>query len=346
MVDITDKNEKHYIYNGELAFLVNHVRWSRTGYRGKRVYDKLGNLAPHNVTYEKTEQICRPQADPDTGKPVSPVVFKTPGFMFGRSGYDLTVLQADLSREIWGQLANTNALLPLILVERQKTLDMITDKIQGLIRFKRNFLKELRRQYKGNDNKIVHKKWLEYRYGWLPFLSDINTLANKPLGLPGTLIQASKGKHYAVKYTEALTQLSQSGYMVARSSVLALPKNPFMKTASQYGISNPSLVLWEMVPYSFVADWIFDFGGYFEHLGAVTGLDLFGATNSYEHSFRQESFQPARSGLTSKYGSYKGKLGQRFSGLLPYPNPFIPSNGMNLSRFFDAAALLRSLFKR
>lgn len=346
MVDISDRDEKTYVFNGTLKFLTSHVTWSRTGYRGPRMYDKLGNLVCHPVTYEKAHKIAKPQRHADTGSPVSEVPFKVPGFMFGHSGYSRQQIQDDVSRKIWGDLANTNALLPLMMIERQKTLDMVTEKVLGLVKIKRSFLKELRRHYKGNDNKIVHQKWLEYRYGWLPTIMDINTLANKPLGLPGTLVTAYKGRSYDVQFRELDTTYNQNGRMKASSSVLALPKNPFMKTASQYGIANPSLVAWELLPYSFVVDWVFDFGGYFEHLGAVTGLDIFGATNSWEHTFHQESFTKSRPGLTSCYGSWKGKNGQRSLGLLPYPNPFIPSNGMNLLRFFDAVSLLRSLFKR
>lgn len=346
MVDTSDRNDKRYVYNGTLAFLVNHVSWTRTGYRGPRKYDKLGNLAAHSATYEKTEKICRPQRHADTGLPVSNVSFKTPGYMFGLSGYSLVQIQQEMSRKMWSKLANTNALLPLMLIERQKTLDMVTEKILGLVKIKRNFLRELRRHYKGNDNKVVHQKWLEYRYGWLPTIMDINTLANKPLGLPGTLVKAYSARNYVTQFSQVGETYNQNGRMRASSSTLVLPKAPFMKTASQYGIANPSLVAWELMPYSFVVDWVFDFGGYFEHLGAVTGLELFGSTNSWDHSFFQESYQDARPGLTSSYGSWKGKFGQRSLGLLPYPNPFIPSNGMNLFRFFDAVSLLRSAFKR
>lgn len=294
----------------------------------------------------RQKKTAEPQRHADTGSPVSEVPFKIPGQLFGYSGNSLKQIQDVVSREIWGSLAETNALLPLMMIERQKTLDMVTEKVLGLVKLRRNFLKELRRHYKGNDNKIVHEKWLEYRYGWLPTLTDINTLVNKPLGLPGTLISASRRRSYDVHTTELDTKYNQNGYMKASSSVLALPKNPFMKTASQYGIANPSLVAWELLPYSFVVDWVFDFGGYFEHLGAVTGLELHGATNSWEHSFHQESFTKSRPGLTSSYGSWKGKTGQRSLGLLAYPNPFVPSNGMNLLRFFDAVSLLRSAFKR
>lgn len=346
MSDISDRDDKRFVYNGTLAFLTNHVSWTRTGYRGPRRYDRLGNLVAHPVTYEKTEKICRPQRHVDTGSPVSNPPFKMPGYMFGLSGNSLIQIQNEMSRKLWADLANTNALLPLMVIERQKTLDMVTEKILGLVKIKRNFLKELRRHYKGNDNKVVHQKWLEYRYGWLPTIMDINTLANKPLGLPGTLVKAYSARSYDVQDKELSTKYNQNGRMKASSSVLVLPKDPFMKTASQYGIANPSLVAWELLPYSFVVDWVFDFGGYFEHLGAVTGLELFGATNSWEHQFSQESYTEARTGLTSSYGSWKGYTGQRSTGLRPYPSPFTPSNGMNLLRFFDAVSLLRSAFKR
>lgn len=58
MADKSDRNEKQYVYNGTLKFLTSHVTWSRTGYRGPRRYDKLGNLVAHPVFYEKAEKNC------------------------------------------------------------------------------------------------------------------------------------------------------------------------------------------------------------------------------------------------------------------------------------------------
>lgn len=347
MADISDKNERRYIYAGTTAFLVHQVYQSRTGYRGIRQYTKLGNLAAHAVQYEKTERICRPIANSGTGTPVSPVPSKTPGTFSSLQGITPANLINEATIKFYAEAANTNALLPLMLKERQQTIDMVTEKVYALVKLKRNFLREVRSQWKRQDHKIVQQRWLEYRYGWLPTLMDIDTLVNKPLGLPGTICKGTAFARYEQNdLVEAGWTYSQNGFISAKVQALVIPKDPFMKTASQYGIASPSLVVWEMVPYSFIVDWVFNIGGYLEHLGALNGLELINPTNSWKHQFFQQVFIPARTGLTSGYGSYKGYFGNRVIGVPKYPNPLIPNNGMNLYRFFDAAALLKGQFDK
>lgn len=343
MADISDSNEKRYIYNGTLAFLVSETNQTRTGYRGKRTYTKLGNLAAHPVLWEKTRRTCRPIADSSSGSPVSSVPVKSPGFLGGNA--QSLINEATIS--FYEKAANTNALLPLMLKERQQTIDMVTEKIYKLVALKKNFLREIRKSWKGNDHRIVQQRWLEYRYGWIPTLIDIDNLVNKELGLPGAVCEGQAFRSYnTTDYKEGGWTYNQNGFISARVQALLIPKDPFMKTGAQYGITSPGLVAWELVPYSFVVDWVFGIGGYLEHLGALNGLEMINPTYSWRHSFHQETYIPSRTGLTSGYGSYKGSFGERKLGVPRYPNPFMPNNGMNLFRFFDAAALLKGQFDR
>lgn len=347
MADVSDRDEKRYIYNGSLAFLSYSEQWSRTGYRGPRRYNKLGNLAAHPVTYQKTILRGRPIANSATGSPVSSFVSKPPAYFSTRSGILVNDLLKEATIQFYSRAANTNALLPLMLKERQKTIDMVTEKVFKLAAIKRNFLKEMRKSWRRNDHKIVQSRWLEYRYGWLPTLMDIDTLINVPLGLPSTLCTGQAfGGYDDSGYREGGWEYSQNGFISARVQALLLPRDPFMKSASQYGIANPALVAWELVPYSFAVDWVFNVGGYLEHLGALNGLELVDPTSSWRHTFHQQAYIESRPSLTSGYSSYKGSFGARTLGIPQYPNPFIPNNGMNLSRFFDAAALLKGQFDR
>lgn len=347
MTDVGDRDEKRYIYNDTSAFLVYSEQWSRSGYRGPRQYNKLGNLVAHPVTYSKTILRGRPIAYSVTGKPVSSIVSKPPGFLNASPGARVSDLRDKATIDFYSQVANTNALLPLMFKERQQTIDMVSEKVMKLVAMKRNFLKEMRKSWRHNDHKIIQDRWLEYRYGWLPTLMDIDTLINKPLGLPGTLcVSKAFGRYDVNGYNEGGWEFSQNGSVSTRVQALILPRNPFMKTASQYGIANPALVAWELVPYSFAVDWVFNVGGYLEHLGALDGLELVNPTTSWRHTFHQQAYIDARPGLTSGYSSYRGSFGERTLGIPKYPNPLIPSNGMNLFRYFDAAALLKGQFDR
>lgn len=345
MADVSDINERRYVYNGTLAFLISEDLQSRIGYRGKRTYTKLGNLAAHPVSYTKSKRLCRPIRNSTSGSPVGSVPSKPPGHL--TSGVTAAAVINDATIKFYAEAANTNALLPLMLKERQQTIDMVTEKVYKLLALKKNFLREIRKSWKGNDHRIVQDRWLEYRYGWLPTLGDINTLINKPLGIPGTLCKGSASKSYDTNgYKEGGWKYDQNGRISAHVQALLIVKDPFLKSASQYGIANPSLVIWEAVPYSFVVDWVFNVGGYLEHLGALNGFEVINPTHSWSHTFFQQTYFPAQPGLTSGYGSYKGRFGERKLGIPSYPNPLIPQNGMNLFRYFDAAALLKGQFDR
>lgn len=46
-----------------------------------------------------------------------------------------------------------------------------------------------------------------------------------------------------------------------------------LKTLAQVGITNPAATVWELIPYSFVFDWIIPVGGYLESLDALIGVE-------------------------------------------------------------------------
>lgn len=348
MADPSDMNVQRFVRTGTQTFLIHQTYRSRIGYRGPRQYDEVGNLLANPVNYLVYQINCRPRVVLPEKSPLDGAVTKEPGYFLGMCGISYDELLDRATKEFYGKAANTNALLPLMLKERQQTIDMVTEKVMKLVAFKRKFLKEIRKSWKRNDHKIVQERWLEYRYGWLPTLMDIDTLINKPLGLPSAKCEGKAFVRYdSDDYVEGEYEFSQYGSFSTRVSATLVPRDPFMKTATQYGITNPSLVLWEMVPYSFVVDWVFDVGGYLEHLGALNGLRLVNPTHGYRHSFGQQCYTPARlPTLSSSFTSFRGRDGKRFTGVPSYPNPFIPNNGMNLVRFFDAAALLKGQFDR
>jgi hypothetical protein len=48
--------------------------------------------------------------------------------------------------------------------------------------------------------------------------------------------------------------------------------NEFLKTLSEGGITNPALVAWELLPWSFVVDWFLPIGNFISSWDAVAGL--------------------------------------------------------------------------
>lgn len=317
---------------------------SRSQLASRPIYDKLGNMAPKTVSWSRSEMVMVPRRNKAGNKADSAVSSQWP--LWRANGYLRDNAKDQAARQLYERLANANTLLPLLLKERQSTVDLVVKKVEELIRIKRNFRRRIQHLWDRNDNKAVHNAWLEYRYGWMPTLMDIDALINKPLGLPSLSVRGfgQRINTWSLVSGENHIETYVTYSVLTKTSVI--PKDPFMKTASQYGITNAPLILWEALPYSFVADWIFDVGGYLESLGALNGLEVVSPFTSYRTTWSQEVNVPGNLSLYHGYSHWRGSSGSRELGILCYPNPLIPSNGMNLNRFFDSVALLRNLFKK
>jgi hypothetical protein len=126
------------------------------------------------------------------------------------------------------------------------------------------------------------QKWLELQYGWKPLLSDVygatEALANRDRG---DWRVTGKGTQF-VKVEGSIDESSDpngwdSGYgeYHGRRGVYvridALPQNDLLLAMSQLGLTNPLLIAWELVPYSFVVDWFLPIGSYLDSLDAMLG---------------------------------------------------------------------------
>lgn len=120
--------------------------------------------------------------------------------------------------------------------------------------------------------------YLAYTYGLKPIMSDIT-------GILELLSKKLENPDYVYKrVSERRTQHgSASSTYGTSSSVLTTgvkiacryKVNTSVKTLAEAGITNPALAIYELVPYSFVFDWIFPVGDYLSQLDALTGVSDF-----------------------------------------------------------------------
>jgi hypothetical protein len=54
-----------------------------------------------------------------------------------------------------------------------------------------------------------------------------------------------------------------------------------LKQLSQLGITNPALLVWELIPYSFVIDWLIPVGDFLSSLDALVGVENLLVGDSY-----------------------------------------------------------------
>ena len=156
----------------------------------------------------------------------------------------------------------------------------------------------LRRKYNTVDGK-VHSLWLEAQYGWKPMLSDVHGMVSELIDRDNrfedryTVHCTAKGEQLVTTYLEGITaQTGISGleFRNCRISTRARHRsyarfdwvlnNPSLATASELGITNPAETAWELVPFSFVADWFIPLGTYLSSLDAGTGWSFKGGSLS------------------------------------------------------------------
>lgn len=123
------------------------------------------------------------------------------------------------------------------------------------------------------------QNWLELQYAWKPLLSDVygacDALSKRPKRDWTVTARASRS---SVKAASKNWTGPDCGVGSARASTSAFvridaqPDNEALISLSSVGVTNPLLVGWELVPYSFVVDWFLPIGGWLESLDATLGF--------------------------------------------------------------------------
>lgn len=202
-----------------------------------------------------------------------------------------------------------------------------------------------------SPSEVFATNWLAYRYGWTPLLSSIDSLA-KALDRPieNRFVRASgwadinRSVDANVSGGKATGTIKQKGRARITMKAKAVVSSPTASTLQQYGLVNPLLVAWELVPFSFVADWFLPIGSYLEQLTDTVGLSFseFSITEAAEVDMRYYQHAnypglPAGSGFENFV-----KVKKRYLvSTVPSAHLEYFSNGLNPKRALDAIALLR-----
>jgi len=138
--------------------------------------------------------------------------------------------------------------------------------------------------------------WLEYQYGWKPLLSDaynaLNVLAYQELErgkVTARVIATSEEKDLTTRRFFESVGSGERIYLTKTRRIhhkckvrLDYVRNdtPAVDDLEKVGITNPLLVAWELVPFSFVVDWFVPIGDYLSSLDAALGWSLRGGTST------------------------------------------------------------------
>lgn len=164
-----------------------------------------------------------------------------------------------------------------------------------------------RREPRGSN---VPNKWLELQYGWKPLISDVfgacSALSKRPQGdwRVTSKAQRTSRRTWTAKYTSF--DYGLGGAEAERGAFVridALPSNDLTISLASLGITNPGLIAWELVPYSFVVDWCFPVGSWLDQLDALAGYQSYSFSST---AFTKTHWwgKGARSGVLNPQGGY------------------------------------------
>lgn len=222
---------------------------------------------------------------------------------------------------------------------------------------------------------FMAETWLEYRYGWRPLLKDVDDHARALAELSierSNLVRWATGKAQTSKKFKSYDAAAGGGLDIQEKATYDRRfvqygvgyriSNGTFSSYDQLGIGNPLEVAWEIIPFSFVADWFLPVGTFLSSLTATSGLVFVTGYKSIRN-VSQTDFSFQGNGKTTvsggtRYGPLRGGAkGQRFimdqirSKLTDFPTASFPgfrdprdNKSGGLIQALSAIALLQSLF--
>lgn len=221
---------------------------------------------------------------------------------------------------------------------------------------------KLRNKLGGITSKDAAGYWLAYTYGVAPLISDVNATL-KDIGREqrswrkysqSAKIEPTKSEYVSRNgFTSYKHESELIGFVKAScimDSELNLPKN-----ISVRGIDprNFAAVGWELIPFSFMVDWLIPIGGYLSGYDSIGGqLHTFWYTTYYKHTRVQEGVNELEVDGFVPDGGTAGKVTQYEVGcqrlvshnIPPMPIPKIDfGSALSTRRLINALAILRQL---
>lgn len=275
--------------------------------------------------------------------------------------------------KLYGKASDAKVNIAVSYAEAAKTSDMIYDTAKRIDRayraFRRGNFREVARQLNLSP-KTIHNNWLAYKYGWTPLLLEVKGaaefFAQQHVGRPPRFTvkshQASNFDYtrnrsyvpYGGNTANYATVETLKGHIVHRRKMWLEVTSPNASALQQLGITNPALIAWELVPYSFVFDWFISVGSWLEGLTALQGLTVRKAMKSNLTEFDISYGVPTTSAVQSGW-TYTNNAWQTSCVLRQYGrSSFVPSTfdiypprgkGLSFEKLVTSLALIRGSYR-
>lgn len=318
---------------------------ARDVYESRKIYTPIAYAGPDGSTYQTTVYDFVGGGISTPGAPVEP-----------SSPIDMRVIDGKLRKAILDQ----NVDLATALAEFKQTSNLVTQAAGDIYRAYQSL-----RHGKGfadlfanlskprtRNGRAAARRWLEFQYGMRPLFNDIygsaqalhKTISEGSHLFAKARVHESFNRPVTTSYGTASVQIDLRMKGVARYRI----SSSGLKQLSEVGITNPAKVIWEIIPYSFVVDWILPVGSFLEGLSALIGTDSLQVARSYQYS-RRVTLPVTKLG-GGYVVSYTGEFLEstlhsvRFAldGNLTV-GTIRPKNGASIEHMLNALALLRQV---
>lgn len=216
-------------------------------------------------------------------------------------------------------------------------------------------------KHKGLKQRTAPEAWLELQYGWKPLLGDIHTMIDQDWGIITGLVKGTSrivyntGNRATDSYGRECSRLLSQVTRVTSRCIVSFDGSA-LDAATRVGITNPALLAWELLPFSFVVDWALPVGNYIERLGVFRSVSIseYSCTTtviSNSNFLMDASKYYSKYGLTpfrrtSQDGRFYSKTKERsLSGFSLNPPPTF-KNPLSLGHVANALSLLAVAFKK
>jgi hypothetical protein len=205
--------------------------------------------------------------------------------------------------------------------------------------------------------------WLELRYAWRPLIKDIYDLSDAicKKDVPRIKVFHVDRKIPKDVYSSSPTVFTVKGSGSYLKSIVAnVAEKPFSYPA-YLGLTNPESIAWELVPFSFVADWFIPIGNYLETRNTISSIT--------SGTYVRTTFDWYKGRITGFKSPFNGKIGNpphewqytECSGFnsyvqinrtivsslsVPLPSFRNPIGSNPATRALDAITLLKQVFSR
>ncbi len=199
--------------------------------------------------------------------------------------------------------------------------------------------------------------WLEYWMGWAPLMGDIgNAVHNVCNPYPDQKITVGLSRTYYDYESSSASWYAQTNIRKQSVTIAAYGKmkvtNHNLYLANQLGLLNPAQTLWEVVPFSFIADWTLNVGKVLGSLTDFAGTSLSdtGTAMRSQVNFSRSGFREVWNPDLEKYikryysGNAVGVEISRQPGTITPPRLGVKFDRISLTRASTAVSLLSEAF--